>query len=197
MGPKKWDVKYTNEIELNPYFEIRTVVHVSEWAHHDHPPTTAIDSCHFPIKNNNPGQLRNVVVWTTTLHYSPYRHTQRKKAIHTPPRNDLPNKSNSKFPVTPVSDSGGGMAVDSEKSFSEEKVWSLCKMPFWQSNNASASSSSSISSSSSFQSVHQPNQSHQLLQSSNAVSSMAKSLLPTRRRLRLDPPNKLYFPCKA
>ncbi|XP_034701168.1 vesicle-associated protein 4-1-like [Vitis riparia] len=83
------------------------------------------------------------------------------------------------------------MAVDSEKSFSEEKVWSLCKMPFWQSNNASSSSSST---SSSLQSVHQQSQSHQVLQSSNAVSFVTKSLLPTRRRLHLDPPNKLYFP---
>ncbi|RVW95194.1 Vesicle-associated protein 4-2 [Vitis vinifera] len=82
------------------------------------------------------------------------------------------------------------MAVDSEKSFSEEKVWSLCKMPFWQSNNASSSSSTS----SSLQSVHQQSQSHQVLQSSNAVSFVTKSLLPTRRRLHLDPPNKLYFP---
>lgn len=92
-----------------------------------------------------------------------------------------------------MSDSGGRMAVDSEKSFSEEKVWSLCKMPFWQSNNASSSSSTS----SSLQSVHQQSQSHQVLQSSNAVSFVTKSLLPTRRRLHLDPPNKLYFPCKA
>ncbi|KAK7276879.1 hypothetical protein RIF29_18025 [Crotalaria pallida] len=29
---------------------------------------------------------------------------------------------------------------------------------------------------------------------STLVSSVAKSLLPTRRRLRLDPPNEIYFP---
>jgi hypothetical protein len=31
---------------------------------------------------------------------------------------------------------------------------------------------------------------------SNSVSSVARSLLPTRRRLKLDPSSKLYFPCK-
>uniref|UniRef100_A0A2P2IYY7 Uncharacterized protein n=1 Tax=Rhizophora mucronata TaxID=61149 RepID=A0A2P2IYY7_RHIMU len=30
----------------------------------------------------------------------------------------------------------------------------------------------------------------------STVSLVAKSLLPTRRRLRLDPPTKLFFPCK-
>ncbi|XP_044479675.1 uncharacterized protein LOC123206510 [Mangifera indica] len=40
------------------------------------------------------------------------------------------------------------MAVDEQKSGSgpEGKVWSLCKMPFWQSSNGSSSSSSSSSS---------------------------------------------------
>ena len=89
------------------------------------------------------------------------------------------------------------MAVDSEKSGADGKVWSLCKMPFWQTSIASASSSSSVASAS----VSSQSQIHEAverssLHSSNAVSSMAKSLLPTRRRLRLDPPNKLFFPCK-
>ncbi|CAJ1956474.1 unnamed protein product [Sphenostylis stenocarpa] len=50
--------------------------------------------------------------------------------------------------------------------------------------------------------VHQQNQN--TLQSvdrsgqhySTTVSSVAKSLLPRKRRLRLDPTNKLYFPCR-
>lgn len=42
------------------------------------------------------------------------------------------------------------------------------------------------------QSIHSVDRS--VPQSSATVSSVAKSLLPTRRRLRLDPPNKLYFP---
>ncbi|KAB5530170.1 hypothetical protein DKX38_020251 [Salix brachista] len=47
----------------------------------------------------------------------------------------------------------------------------------------------------------QQNQSNQLGEtrsslyySTNAISFVTKSLLPTRRRLRLDPPNKLFFP---
>ncbi|XP_007043474.2 PREDICTED: vesicle-associated protein 4-2 [Theobroma cacao] len=94
------------------------------------------------------------------------------------------------------------MGVDEEKSEGEGKVWSLCRMPFWQtssSNGNGSSSSSSSSSSMGNNNVYQQSQTSQLGErstatSSNAVSSMAKSLLPTRRRLRLDPPNKLYFP---
>ncbi|XP_044501481.1 vesicle-associated protein 4-2-like [Mangifera indica] len=87
------------------------------------------------------------------------------------------------------------MAVDEQKSGSgsEGKVWSLCKMPFWQSSNGSSSSSSMNNNN-----VYQQNNTQQVgirsaAHSSN-VSTMAKSFLPTRRRLRLDPPNKLYFP---
>ncbi|KAJ0052438.1 hypothetical protein Pint_02157 [Pistacia integerrima] len=90
------------------------------------------------------------------------------------------------------------MAVDEQKSSSgpEGKVWSLCKMPFWQSSNGSSSSSSSSSMHNN--NVYQQNNSQQLGVRSTThspnVSTMAKSFLPTRRRLRLDPPNKLYFP---
>ncbi|KAJ0110809.1 hypothetical protein Patl1_02161 [Pistacia atlantica] len=69
-------------------------------------------------------------------------------------------------------------------------------MPFWQSSNGSSSSSSSSSMHNN--NVYQQNNSQQLGVRSTThspnVSTMAKSFLPTRRRLRLDPPNKLYFP---
>lgn len=91
------------------------------------------------------------------------------------------------------------MAVDSEKSGADGKVWSLCKMPFWQTSIASSSSSSTSVASASVSGQSQIHEAveRSSLHSSNAVSSMAKSLLPTRRRLRLDPPNKLFFPCKT
>ncbi|KAI3937107.1 hypothetical protein MKX01_015322 [Papaver californicum] len=100
------------------------------------------------------------------------------------------------------------MAIADEKS-SNGKVWSLCKMPFWQSggninNNVTSSSTSSSSSSTSQQQHHHHhnynhNQQHVVegssnTQSSNTVISVARSLIPTRRRLRLDPATKLYFP---
>ncbi|KAF5474580.1 hypothetical protein F2P56_006468 [Juglans regia] len=85
------------------------------------------------------------------------------------------------------------MAVDSEKSATDGKIWSLCKMPFWQASIASSSSSSASASVSGPSHTHHAVESSSL-HSSNAVSAMAKSLLPTRRRLRLDPPNKLFFP---
>ncbi|GMN61193.1 hypothetical protein TIFTF001_030278 [Ficus carica] len=96
------------------------------------------------------------------------------------------------------------MAVEAEKSGSDGKPWSLCKMPFWQGRNGSSSSSSLTSMQNSHSNVHHhhhQNQSHHhqsvermSLHSSNTVSSVAKSFLPTRRRLRLDPPTKLFFP---
>ncbi|KAG5033301.1 hypothetical protein JHK82_016866 [Glycine max] len=95
------------------------------------------------------------------------------------------------------------MAVESDKVGSDGKVWSFCSMPFWQTTHASSSSSSTTTTipttSSMHHSVHHQSQILQSLdrsthQPSTTVSSVAKSLLPTRRRLRLDPPNKLYFP---
>ncbi|XP_062018428.1 vesicle-associated protein 4-1-like [Rosa rugosa] len=70
------------------------------------------------------------------------------------------------------------------KSHSDGNLFSLC--PFWQSGSQTSSSSSST----------------QILQSGvdgskskpKTVSSVARSLLPPRRRLRLDPASKLYFP---
>ncbi|KAG2717193.1 hypothetical protein I3843_03G164500 [Carya illinoinensis] len=85
------------------------------------------------------------------------------------------------------------MAVESEKSVADVKVWSLCKIPFWHTSIASSSSSSASASVSGRSHIHQAVESSSL-HSSNAVSSIAKSLLPSRRRLRLDPPNKLFFP---
>ncbi|XP_057455748.1 vesicle-associated protein 4-2-like isoform X1 [Lotus japonicus] len=87
------------------------------------------------------------------------------------------------------------MAVVGEKTGSDVKVRSLCSMPFWQTTRASSSSATG----SSMHSVHQQNQVVQSLDRSNhqpssTVSSLAKSLLPIWKRLRLDPPNKLYFP---
>uniref|UniRef100_A0A5B7A9F4 MSP domain-containing protein n=1 Tax=Davidia involucrata TaxID=16924 RepID=A0A5B7A9F4_DAVIN len=85
------------------------------------------------------------------------------------------------------------MAIaDNHKSQSDGKLWRLC--PFWQSGTTSSSSSSS-----STQNLHNQNQSHQNgagsnTRSSNSVSSVARSFLPARRRLRLDPANNLYFP---
>ncbi|KAK9268508.1 hypothetical protein L1049_000570 [Liquidambar formosana] len=89
------------------------------------------------------------------------------------------------------------MAIaDHNKSHSDGKLWGLC--PFWQSGTTSSSSSST-------QNLHQPQQHHSQRHrraegsdsrssSTSTVSSVARSLLPTRRRLRLDPAKNLYFP---
>ncbi|KAK0599946.1 hypothetical protein LWI29_010079 [Acer saccharum] len=92
------------------------------------------------------------------------------------------------------------MAIaDRQKSSSDMKLFSLC--PFWQSTTTTTT-------------THhhhllllllhtKPQQSRQqqpIRRRSNSrpvaktVSSVARSLLPPRRRLRLDPANTLYFP---
>lgn len=73
------------------------------------------------------------------------------------------------------------------KSHSDVKLFALC--PFWQSGGQTSSSSSST----------QNLQGHVDGSKSKpkTVSSVARSLLPPRRRLRLDPANKLYFPCTS
>lgn len=82
---------------------------------------------------------------------------------------------------------------DRSKQSAEMKLWRLC--PFWQSGNGSSSSSLN-------QNLHQHNirsrrhvEDTEVRSSSSTVSSVARSFLPTRRRLRLDPANNLYFPC--
>ncbi|KAF5741477.1 vesicle-associated protein 4-1-like [Tripterygium wilfordii] len=90
------------------------------------------------------------------------------------------------------------MGVDENKAETELKIWSLCRRPFWLSRSG-GTSSTTISSGSASRNVYQQTQSQQLGETSsvnsvNTVSLVAKSLLPTRRRLKLDPPQKLYFP---
>ncbi|CAI0375826.1 unnamed protein product [Linum tenue] len=89
------------------------------------------------------------------------------------------------------------MAIaDRPKSSSgDTKLFGLC--PFWQSGNGASSTSSST------QNLNQPGyhtaagsaaKSSASSPSAKTVSSVARSLLPARRRLRLDPHNHLYIP---
>lgn len=89
--------------------------------------------------------------------------------------------------------------VESSDSGGSNKVWGIFKLPFRSTNNTSSTTmhTHTTSSSSSYQiegsNTHNNNNTNH--SSSSSVSSVARSLLPTRRRLRLDPGNKLYFPC--
>lgn len=76
------------------------------------------------------------------------------------------------------------MAVANDKSVSDVKVWSFCRLPFWHHGGGPSSLQNQLGSGD-----------QTIPHSSIKVASVAKSLLPTRRRLTLDPPNKLYFPC--
>ncbi|CAN6453348.1 unnamed protein product [Victoria cruziana] len=88
------------------------------------------------------------------------------------------------------------MAVVDPKSPAEGKGWNIFRMPFWQSGAPSSSSSSASSQSAQHHQNGVQGQSEGSSQpgAHSSVSSMARSILPTRRRLRFDPANKLYFP---
>ncbi|KAL9671773.1 hypothetical protein QQ045_009346 [Rhodiola kirilowii] len=76
-----------------------------------------------------------------------------------------------------------------KKPGSESKLWKLC--PFWQSGTPLHSSSAAA------HSINQnsnPVLNHQPPPPPSSVLVVARSLLPARRRLRLDPDSKLYFP---
>uniref|UniRef100_A0A0C9QN52 TSA: Wollemia nobilis Ref_Wollemi_Transcript_19184_1226 transcribed RNA sequence n=1 Tax=Wollemia nobilis TaxID=56998 RepID=A0A0C9QN52_9CONI len=78
------------------------------------------------------------------------------------------------------------------------KAWNLCKMPFWQQGSSSQRQNQSQSSSHSqahhFHHNHQEGTSGTDSSGINSVSAVARALLPTKRRLKLDPESKLYFP---
>ncbi|CAN1239264.1 Vesicle-associated protein 4-1 [Linum grandiflorum] len=93
------------------------------------------------------------------------------------------------------------MAIaDRHKSNGDGKLFGLC--PFWQSGNVTNSSSTSSSTQNlnhlgyhSTPGLYGSSSSKPPPSSSvKTVSSVARSLLPARRRLRLDPLNHLYFP---
>ncbi|KAK6131579.1 hypothetical protein DH2020_034690 [Rehmannia glutinosa] len=70
--------------------------------------------------------------------------------------------------------------------------WGLC--PFWQSATQSSSSSSTQNLYNQSQNNSHQNGGVAPNTRSSTVSSVARSLLPARRRLRLDPSSNLYFP---
>ncbi|CAL9768886.1 unnamed protein product [Musa acuminata subsp. burmannicoides] len=84
----------------------------------------------------------------------------------------------------------------------EGKGWGLCRMPFFGGGGGGAGGSSSLNSSSAYsltQQQHRPTgqgqpEARRRGSGGSSVSSVAKALLPTRRRLRLDPTTKIYFP---
>lgn len=108
--------------------------------------------------------------------------------------------------------------TEEEKPDSDSRRWGLFKLPFRNSNvqstSSMATSSSSASSSNLNQNyIHQSRhfryhgppvveglgQNHHHQPSTTTIpsmSSVAKSILPTKRRLKFDPPAKLYFPCE-
>ncbi|KAI3800340.1 hypothetical protein L1987_28430 [Smallanthus sonchifolius] len=69
------------------------------------------------------------------------------------------------------------------------KVWGLFKSPFRTSHVTTLSSSHQTEGSNVHRKTGNPSSS-----SSISLSSVVRSLIPTRRRLRLDPRSKLYFP---
>ncbi|CAL0312015.1 unnamed protein product [Lupinus luteus] len=91
------------------------------------------------------------------------------------------------------------MDVADPKPHSEPKVWNFFKLPFRHSPNSGVTSSNTTSSHNlhphhNRHSPNNPSLEGSISHSSNTVSSVARSILPTRRRLKLDPSKKLFFP---
>jgi hypothetical protein len=83
------------------------------------------------------------------------------------------------------------------------KLWNLCRMPFRQAGGAPApqSSSTGIHPSAGRYGLNAPPVAGDGAGGAHgapaaSISSVAKALLPARRRLQLDPASKLYFPCE-
>lgn len=91
------------------------------------------------------------------------------------------------------------MAIADDKSSpsSDGKVWGLFRLPFRNSQPATSSSTNFAHYQQNY--GHGNNNNHLQVDGSgaqgNSVSSVARSLLPARRRLKLDPSKKLYFTC--
>ncbi|KAL2523953.1 Vesicle-associated protein 4-2 [Abeliophyllum distichum] len=93
------------------------------------------------------------------------------------------------------------MEFADEKS-SDGKVWGLFKLPFRNQHSTTTSSSSGFAhynqQQQSYNNHNNINDNSQVegprTHGSSSVSSVARSLLPARRRLKLDPASKLYFP---
>ncbi|XP_078432463.1 vesicle-associated protein 4-2-like [Wolffia australiana] len=88
------------------------------------------------------------------------------------------------------------MAMAEERS---GKARGLCSMSFWQRSGGGTSSASSTPTLTHKAGIHAEGMSGEPKRSRRnksmaGVSSMAKAVLPVRRRLRLDPARKLYFP---
>ncbi|KAL8045891.1 hypothetical protein ABFX02_08G143300 [Erythranthe guttata] len=89
------------------------------------------------------------------------------------------------------------MAIAEEKpaTSSDGKVWGLFRFPFRNSQSAASSPSNFSHYQQNY--GHGNSNTHPQAEGSGAqgtsVSSVARSLLPARRRLKLDPSNKLYF----
>ncbi|XP_058195311.1 vesicle-associated protein 4-2 [Rhododendron vialii] len=87
------------------------------------------------------------------------------------------------------------MAIADQRATSDGKILGLFKLPFRNpSTTTSSSSSGNATSNSLFDGSNPRSYANSNNASSSSVSSVARSILPTRRRLRLDPSKKLYFP---
>lgn len=88
---------------------------------------------------------------------------------------------------------GGSGNVKSEPE--GKKVWSICRMPFWNSTTISSNVNNNYNNNIHHQTrlgIDPLSTTHH--HSSTSLSSLAMSIFPSRRRLSLDPTNKLFFP---
>ncbi|GAA0165735.1 membrane trafficking regulatory protein [Lithospermum erythrorhizon] len=84
--------------------------------------------------------------------------------------------------------------VEERQPPSEGKLWGLIKLPFRNSQSAAPPPHSYDYHNYQSNNNNNPQGDGSATTSNNSVSSVARSLIPPRRRLKLDPSNKLFFP---
>lgn len=133
---------------------------------------------------STPTNITTFIIHLSVTFQTPHAHT------HTKTKHDVVSLLSNDLQDPPM------MAITEENPPSNGKVWGLFKLPFRNSVKSNPATSSSSPYGHQNQQLRSRVVDGQSSSSISSVSSVARSFIPTRRRLRLDPANKLYFPCK-
>lgn len=169
---KRADLNPSNQIRLNPSLYIR-------------PLSLSLRKVSVAITSRRRRRRRLSSVHTETTFQKP-----RGKR----PENTVPEPRKSNDDALMLWDPTD-MAIADQRATSDGKILGLFKLPFRNPSTTTTSSSGNATSNSQFDGSNPRSYANSNNASSSSVSSVARSLLPTRRRLRLDPSKKLYFPC--
>lgn len=170
---KRADLNPSNQIRLNPPLHIR-------------PPSLSLSLKKVSVAITSRRRLRRL----SSVNTEPTFQKPRGKR----PENTIPAPRKSNDDALMLWDPTE-MAIADQRATSDGKILGLFKLPFRNQSTTMSSSSGNATSNSQFDGSNPRSYANSNNASSSSVSSVARSLLPTRRRLRLDPSKKLYFPC--